>query len=173
MEQLYQQIFLFVRKRINNKEDAEDLTQDVFYKLSKSDNTAIDSVKKWVYTIARNSIIDYYRKTKIYTDELEQQVYESESLDLQAVNGLSSCMGTFIKKLPADYQELMQLSEIKGMSQKDIATQLNLNYVTVRSKIQRGRKQLKAIVLDCCHVMQGGKGSIIDFKRNNGCDNKC
>ena len=53
---------------------------------------------------------------------------------------------------------------------KDIAAQLNMNYVTVRSKIQRGRRKLKDIFTDCCVITQGGKGSILSYEERKCCD---
>lgn len=167
--QLYKPLFLYVRKRINNLEDAEDITQDVFYKLSKSNIETIDNVKSWIYSIAKNTITDFYRKKKLKTNDIEEFVFEEEFDDTESVLELSKCMRIFIEKLPEDYKELMRLSEIENYAQKEIAEMLGMNYITVRSKIQRGRKKLKSIVTDCCTVHQGGKGSIVDFEENNGC----
>ena len=50
------------------------------------------------------------------------------------------------------------------MKQKDIATELGIPPSTVRSKVQRGRKKLKAKITACCEIIQGGKGSLIGFK---------
>ena len=43
-----------------------------------------------------------------------------------------------------------------------------MKYVTVRSKVQRGRKKLKDLFEGCCTVLQGGKGSITDFENKSG-----
>lgn len=150
---------------MNNPTDAEDLTQDVFYKLSRSNSSNIGSIKSWVYTIAKNTITDYYRKKKLITSDLEDIVYFEEPNDSDAVKEMSQCVGQFINQLPEDYRSIMTLSEFEGISQKEIAAQLNMNYVTVRSKIQRGRKKLKGLFSDCCAVIQGGKGSILEIQR--------
>ena len=77
---------------------------------------------------------------------------------------MESCINQFIQELPENYRTIMVLSELEGVPQKEIATQLNINYTTVRSKVQRGRKKLKKLISDCCVVTQGGKGSILDIK---------
>ena len=172
IEQLYKPLYLYIRKRINNSLDAEDLIQEVFLKLSKSNIEKVDNVKNWVYSIAKNSIIDYYRKKKIITEDIENVVFpETESND--AIIDLSNCIRPSINQLPEDYREIISLSEIEGFSQKEIAKKLNINYTTVRSKVQRGRKKLKVLFTECCTINQGGKGSILDFERNEGCDNGC
>lgn len=170
---LYQPLFLFIKKRIKSTEDAKDLTQEVFYKLVKSDYSEIDSLKSWVYAIARNTIIDYYRKKGLITEEIDKQplgyMVEEESDEAIVAQQLSGCIAPFVSQLPDEYRKVMELSELQDVPQKEIAEQLDLNYATVRSKIQRGRKKLKAIVSDCCDVTQGGMGSIVDYQKRNGC----
>jgi RNA polymerase sigma factor (sigma-70 family) len=59
------QLFGFIRVRVNNNEDAEDILQDVWYQLSsqaKLDD--IESISGWLYRVARNRITDTYRKKK-------------------------------------------------------------------------------------------------------------
>lgn len=67
---------------------------------------------------------------------------------------------------------LLTLSELENISQKEIAKRLDMNYVTVRSKIQRSRKKLKGVFSDCCTILQGGKGSILDYEQKKNCKGK-
>ncbi len=172
IEQLYRPLFLYVKKRINNQEDAEDITQEVFYKLSKSKTEAVDNLKSWVYTIAKNSITDYYRKKKVYTSELDEHQFSEDYKRDTTTKELSECVTSFINELPEDYRYLMRLSELEEIPQKEIAKKMDMNYVTVRSKVQRGRKKLKELFSECCTIMQGGKGSILDYAQNTSCDNR-
>lgn len=172
IDQLYQPLFLFVKKRINNLEDAEDLTQEVFYKLARSNNNEVDNLKSWVYTIAKNTITDYYRKKKIPSTEMESFDLPETPTEKNVAAQLSTCVGHFVKQLPEDYRHIMTLSELENVPQKEIAEQLDMNYVTVRSKIQRGRKKLKKLFSDCCVVIQGGKGSILGYEPQGGCNSK-
>lgn len=174
IQELYKPLFLYVRKRINIQEDAEDLTQEVFYKLSKSNSDKIDNVKSWVYTIAKNTITDYYRKKKIHTEEIGEYPEDETYNDNNVVEELSCCIEKYVEQLPKDYSSVMMLSELEEVSQKEIAEQLGMNYTTVRSKIQRGRKKLKDIFTQCCTVKQGMKGSILSYERNQveTCDSK-
>jgi RNA polymerase sigma-70 factor, ECF subfamily len=86
---------------------------------------------------------------------------------------LSNCIAPFLYQLPEDYRDIMILSEIDDVSQKEIAARLNLNYVTVRSKIQRGRLKLKELISDCCTMIQGGKGGIVDYEKKGTCAGDC
>jgi len=165
IQELYKPLFFYVKNRINGREDAEDITQEVFYKLFKSNDTAITNVKSWVYTIAKNTITDYYRKKVISTESLEDQRILEEYNDENAVQELGSCMSVFIDKLPDEYRELIKLSELDDVPQKEIAERLQLNYATVRSKVQRGRKKLRDLFSSCCVIEQGTKGSILSYEQ--------
>ncbi|WP_103068232.1 sigma-70 family RNA polymerase sigma factor [Aquimarina sediminis] len=176
--QLYNPLLGYVKKQVRSHEDAQDLTQDVFYKLSKSNSDGVENLKSWVYTIAKNTITDYYRKKRILTEEIDNSTLSpSDNNDPDAAQELGKCVHSFINQLPEEYKELMILSEIKEMSQKEIAELLDVNYITVRSKIQRGRKKLKNLFTDCCTIIQGGKGSIMSYEKNecnmNKKDQKC
>ncbi len=173
IEQLYKPLFLYINKRVHNKLDSEDLTQEVFYKLSKSKTDKIKNIKSWVYTIAKNAIIDHYRKKKRFTEDVENIEYKEELFEKEAIDELTNCITPFINQLPADYQDIMRLSELQNISQKEIAAQLNLNYATVRSKVQRGRSKMKDLFSNCCTIIQGGKGGIVSYKKNNDCDTSC
>jgi len=177
---LYQPLLLYVRKRVHNRHDAEDLTQDVFLRLSKSNLDRIENVKSWVYTIAKNAITDYYRKRKSPTGELtENTIPETAHEPDEVVQELSRCVTAYINMLPEDYRHLLTLSELESVPQKEIATRLGMNYTTVRSKVQRGRQKLKEIFTACCTVQQGAKGSILGYERNktalsgNNCGEGC
>jgi len=175
IKDLYKPLFLFIKKRVNSFEDAEDLTQEVFLKLSKSNIDAVKNIKSWVYTIAKNTITDYYRSNKRRTEEVSESLFFEGEEKENAVEELSNCCITpFIKQLPKEYHTIIQLSEIEGVSQKEIAAKLDMNYVTVRSKVQRGRKKLKDLFTECCTIIQGGKGSILEFEnKNTNCKRDC
>lgn len=60
-----QQIFGFIRSRVNNTDDARDILQDVWYQLSRlTDLDQIESMSGWLYRVARNRITDNYRKNR-------------------------------------------------------------------------------------------------------------
>lgn len=65
----------FIRKRVRNEEDAEDILQDVWYQLSNFANVAdLENVGAWLYRVARNRVTDRYRKKT--TDSLEDQIFQ-------------------------------------------------------------------------------------------------
>ncbi|QRR04176.1 sigma-70 family RNA polymerase sigma factor [Dyadobacter sandarakinus] len=71
------QLLGFIRQRVNTDEDAEDILQDVWYQLSNvPELDAIEQIGSWLYRVARNRIVDKYRKQK--PESLEDFGYEDE-----------------------------------------------------------------------------------------------
>ena len=67
-------LFYFIRGRVNTDEDAEDILQDVWYQFSNVLNTEpVEQTSAWLFRVARNRIIDKYRKHK--PDSLEEEVF--------------------------------------------------------------------------------------------------
>lgn len=180
----YQPILKFISTKVQNDEDAEDLTQEVFIKLLRSTEKgiSINNPQNWLFNIAKNSVIDYYRKKKIILEDIndnnnhdlkceENELRLSEEQQLH----IKTYLRTVIQNLPEDYRKLIEMSEFQGLSQKEIAEELGMNYTTVRSKIQRGRQKIKKTISDCCEIIQGGKGSIIGYKptKNKHCNSGC
>lgn len=171
IKQFYDPIYNFILKRVNNVQDAQDLTQEVFYKLSKSKHSEVDHVKSWVYTIAKNTITDYYRKKKQVMVDIEtvgpvEDMNEKEHV----ISELSPCVIPFNDDLPPKYRRIIQLSEIQNQTQKQIAQALEMNYVTVRSRVQRGRSLLKSKISNCCALVHGKEGGIVDYQKGKDCD---
>ena len=70
-------LFYFIRGRVNTDEDAEDILQDVWYQFSNVLETEpIEQTSAWLFRVARNRIIDKYRKHK--TESLEEEIYAED-----------------------------------------------------------------------------------------------
>src|ERR671913_1701870 len=70
-------LFGYIRGKVRSDEDAEDILQEVWYQLSYAVNvTEIEQMSGWLFQVARNKIIDKYRKKKPYA--LEEFIYEDE-----------------------------------------------------------------------------------------------
>lgn len=156
----------FIRYRVPNPSEAEDLLQTVFVKintqLGKLKNA--DKMESWIYRIARTTIADYYRALK-RLEKLELSVpspaeHEADNFTLEA----SQCIRETMRRLPAKYAEALELSEFQGLSQKEISERLGLSYSGTKSRIQRGRQQLKGLLLGCCHIESDRYGNIVDFR---------
>ena len=76
----------------------------------------------------------------------------------------------YINQLEEPFRQALILSEIRGMSQKEIADKLNISYSGIKSRIQRGREKVKKMMLDCCHYEFDRYGNLMDYKcRDKNC----
>jgi RNA polymerase sigma-70 factor (ECF subfamily) len=163
----------FIEKRVSDKSALDDILQDVFIKIHSGIDKLEDSsrIQSWLYQIARNTIIDYYRTRRI-TEELPEEIgYEANDNDV--MGELSECLGPMIQALPETYKEAVELFELEGIDQEQIADRLGLSLSGAKSRVQRGRRKLKEMLLDCCHFEFDRRGSVIDFVPQKGYCKNC
>lgn len=150
----------FIRKRVRTIEDADDILQEVYFQLADADRLMkpIDQISGWLFTVARNRITDLYRKKK--TASLPELLSESdddpvfaEIRDLIFDNGstpeddyLRSLVWIELEKalseLPEEQRLVFELTEMKGLSFKEIAKQTGVPVNTLIS-----RKRYAVLVL--------------------------
>lgn len=171
-------LLTYIKSKIRSKEDAEDILQNVFIKISRNIGSLNDGkkLKSWIYSITRNAIIDYYRSQAIKrSSTLDESIEEFLPQEDYAddTRGLDQCLGAMIARLPVDYQTIIVASEINGISQKDLAEKYNIAYPTIRSRVQRGRERLKQLLTDCCHIEADRHGNILNSNKKSDCDDSC
>lgn len=164
----------FVLKRVQNEQDTEDILQDVFCKIHDNIGTLKDEnkLRSWIFQIARNAIIDYYRSRKT-TEELNDTAHKVEDETPSDVTPeISSCVRTIVDGLPDKYREAIDLTEIKGLTQKEMAENLGLSLSGAKSRVQRARVKLKEELLECCHFEFDRRGKVLDYQpKSSAC--KC
>ena len=156
----------FIRSRVSDPATAEDIRQDVFLKVQKKLSQLDDPTKlqSWLYLIARNAIIDYYRANKPTTQIPESlpAADENEDADDPELAGLKASFRRMVYSLPDPYRDAIVLTEFEGLSQKELAERLSISVSGAKSRVQRGRAQLKKMLLDCCQFEFDRRGSVID-----------
>lgn len=161
----YPQLKKFVSNRIHNQADVEDIVQQVFMKINNHIEDLKDDQKltSWIYQIARNSMVDYFRKEKWNDELLDQQQTIDEYDEPDLAQEVIACFESVIQQLPEKYKVALELSMLKGMSQKEMSEQLGISYSGAKSRVQRGREMLKELLTGCCHIESDHYGNIIDF----------
>ncbi|MFC1482700.1 RNA polymerase sigma factor SigZ [Candidatus Margulisiibacteriota bacterium] len=176
-EEFSQKLLRFVRSKVKNKEDAEDILQSVFLKIheQKRNIKAIKNVEGWLYQITRNAIIDYYRKHKktIPLPEDFNDVLPKKTDNNNQYQELTRCLKPMINSLPPQYKEPLLLADIKEMKQKEIAKKLKISISGAKSRVQRARKMLKEQFLKCCTFNVDTYGNIIEYHPKNDSCKKC
>ena len=144
------QIYGYLFNRVQNRQIAEDLTSEVFFKALKAfdrfdSNRA--SVKTWLYQIARNHLIDYYRTRKV-TEDIEQVelVSENQEMDSELENILNlEKLRKLLSELPEESRELITLRIWDELSYKEIAEVTGKNEGALKVAFSRVLKQLQLI----------------------------
>ena len=162
----------FIFKQLKDNHIADDILQDVYLQVNSKIHTLKDETKlsSWIFQITRNAINDYYRSNK---KKFDNSFELSNDNSIQDENQeLVRCVNPMIESLPAKYREAIRLSEIEGLSQKDLAKHLNISYSGAKSRVQRGRKQLKSLLLQCCTIQSDKYGNILK-QEEKSCSGKC
>lgn len=155
-EKYQKQIFLYINKRLQNKEIAEDMTQDVFVQCWKSYNTSYDekkcSIATWLYVIAGNKLKNYYRDRKdLVTFEDYMSDDFTEEVDFERgiwLEELRDKMAVALKTLSEREQQIIVLSYYDELSSKEIALQLGITDGNVRVIKQRALNKLQVYFKD-------------------------
>lgn len=159
------ELYKFIYSRVNDEHVAKDILQEVFYKIQLNINQLKNTSKltSWVYQITRNSIIDYFRKSKKKNDSIENLDFpESENNDLD-YSKLSECINQKVEALSEKYKQAIVLTAFKNYSQKELAEKLKISYSGTKSRIQKAREILKEDVLNCPRVESDTSGKLIDY----------
>lgn len=153
-------IKFFILSKVKNDVIADDLVQETFIKVHTKLNTLKDEnkMKSWLFTIARNTVLDYFKSKKmVYNITDEDFIFEEQKLEHSEID----CLRGIVKSLPKKYRDPLFLSDIKGMKQIQISKQLSLPHATVKSQIQRGRKMIAQGFVDCCDYVINDKGYLV------------
>jgi len=155
----------FILKRVPNELDAEDILQDVFYKIQTHLHQLRDEdrLEFWLYRITRNAIHDFYRRQNIRiesADDLEEVM--DESTPSESVKEIGACLKPMINLMPKKYSQALILTEFEGMTQEAMAEELNLSWSGAKSRVQRGRARLKEMILEGCSLEFDHLGNLSD-----------
>jgi len=166
-----EQLLGFIKARVNNNMEAEDILQDVFVKIHLNLHKIKEKQKltSWLYQITRNAIIDYYRSKKQF-DSLDKLSGLTEIEETALNQQFTKCMIPFINQLPDKYREVINATALGQMSQKDFAAKEGISYSAAKSRVQRARAELRKLVYQCCALESDQYGNIIDANKE---DCKC
>jgi len=141
------QLLKFIRSRVNILEDAEDILQDVFYQYARLNELA-DPVRltvAWLYKVARNKIVDYYKKKRAipFSDLLKSD--DDEVVDFLAIDNNTpeteaehalfwDALNDALKELPLAQREVFILTEFEGLSYAEVAKVTGASESALRSR---------------------------------------
>jgi RNA polymerase sigma-70 factor, ECF subfamily len=159
--ELQARVLAFVSRRVRSREDAEDIAQEVMLRIHRhsADLERVDRMSAWVYRIAANAIADHYRRparrelaSGQAADVPEITVAAADDSADDVRRSLAACLAPLIERLPPLYRQALEVTEFGGLSQVEAAAELGLSVSGMKARVQRARRQLRELLLECCHV---------------------
>jgi RNA polymerase sigma-70 factor (ECF subfamily) len=140
-------IYRFCLFKTSSEDVAHDLTQETFLRLWKSMSAGkeIKKSKQYIYQIARNLIVDYYKRHKaVSLDLLQQDGYEPKSKAASSeLLSEVSLLKEVIESLDEEFREVIYMRFVEEMKVKDIAELLGISVSLTSVRIHRGKAMLK------------------------------
>lgn len=153
VKQHWRKVFNVAYKFVGSHEQAEDLTQDIFLKIFKSLDTfdRRANFQTWLISVSRNLCIDYYRSVRKERMTIDREVPAEDLSPVSATvsplaalehRDLAELLCTALQGLPQSLRMAVLLRDIQELSYQEIADRLRLPEGTVKSRINRGRREL-------------------------------
>lgn len=175
-QQVQNGLRVFIAKRVRSENDTDDILQEVFLRVHQHLGRLEepDRVVAWVFQITRNVIVDYYRSIERRRElpvglagnmddhGLPNGVKEAPSEG--AREELSGCLRPMVERLSSEYREAIKLVELDGLTHRQAAIRLGLSVSGMKSRVQRGRRQLKKLLEDCCLIELDSRRSVSGYE---------
>jgi RNA polymerase sigma-70 factor (ECF subfamily) len=162
-KEVHRSLLNWLQQRVNSHAVAEDLLQSIFLKALQAHQRGddINNPSAWIYHIARNTLIDYYRQKKDTTSFNEDLLIGCD--DGFVDKSLTACLQPLIRQLPDKYQQTILAIDLHSETIQSLADQEQVSLSAIKSRLSRGRQQLKQQLFDCCNIQVSRTGEVEDF----------
>lgn len=161
---LAQQLRPFISRRVATAADTDDVLQEVLVRVHRGLAGLRDDERlaAWVYRIARNVIVDHVRARPPAPSTASLLAPELEVEDDRAAErDLAAALAFFVTALPSPYREAITLTELEGRTQREAAEMVGVSLSGMKSRVQRGRARLRAMLEACCEIALDARGRVI------------
>lgn len=134
-EEFHDKVQWYILSRVNEKYLAEDLCSDVFvkvYEKLESFDASKASISTWIFTIAHNTLIDYYRGRRVFTEVPEDLEIESDIEEDVCNNETLESLANALASLDERERDLIIMRYFEGKKLKEIAQYLDISYAYVK-----------------------------------------
>ena len=161
----------FIGRRVRNPADVDDLVQRVLLQIVKGIGGLRDQDRlyAWVYQTARNAIADHYRagpRREIasgdaadVSDVVGSLAAPADEDEQVAVQELAGCLAPMMEQLPQSHRDAIVWTEVGGLSQVEAARRAGVSTSGMKSRVQRGRRQLRELLEACCRIELDRRGA--------------
>jgi RNA polymerase sigma-70 factor (ECF subfamily) len=160
----------FVAARVGDPETAADITQDVIARtIASGALDRVDNPIGWLYRTARNAVIDHYRTRRRLAplDGWLDDVPDTDTDDdrpNRATRELARCLQPLVDQLAPIYRDAVTRVDLDGQTHQQAADQLGISVSGMKSRVQRGRRQLEEMLTRCCAVHLDRSGAVAGFQ---------
>jgi RNA polymerase sigma-70 factor (ECF subfamily) len=147
----------YVAGRVGDRDLAEDITQDVIVRsIAAGALEHVDNPIGWLIRSASNAVIDHFR-TQRRSEPLDSDAHLADDVDIdvdedETLRDLAQCVRPLISQLEPAYRDALLWVDIEGRTQLEAAGLANVSLSGMKSRVQRGRRQLKQRLTVCCEI---------------------
>ena len=158
----------FLGRRVAASE-VDDVLQDVLLRVQRGlpDLRDEERFTSWLFQIARNSIAEHQRTRARHpvmdASARPEAAADPEGDDREAARSLAGCVSIFVARLASPYREAVTLVELEGLTAREAAEMVGTSISGMKSRVQRGRAQLRRLFEDCCEIALDARGKVIDY----------
>ena len=165
--------------RLASPADADDVVQDVLLRVFRNTSSLRDEERfgAWLAVMVRNAVADQLRarqRQPIAPPDAGERVQDPapapDEAEQTARSRVVAALRPFAERLPAIYREVIILSELDDVPHAEIARRLDISISGVKSRVQRGREQLRKMLTDCCQIALDARHTIVDCVPKTGGD---
>ena len=160
----------FLARRVPAGVEADDVLQDVFVRVVRHLGSlrGTDRPEAWLFQIARNALRDSLRARQRRdgrTDPLETDPAApvDPEVDAAAEAELAPCLTGMIGRLEEPYRSAIEMTSLRGLTQAEAARDAGISLSGMKSRVQRGREQLRQMLVRCCEIDLDARGGVSDF----------
>jgi len=163
----------FVAARVDDRELAADITQDVIVRsIASGALDRVDNPAAWLYRSARNAVIDHYRTRRTNDPLTELDSWPNpEDLDdrpNEATRELSRCLQPLLDQMAPAAREALVRVDVDGQTQQQAARDVGISVSGMKSRVQRARRDLKSLLEHCCVIELDSQGAVADYHPTTG-----
>jgi RNA polymerase sigma-70 factor (ECF subfamily) len=173
---LGQRLGAYIGRRLPAQE-VDDVLQDVLLRIHNNVRYLSDDSRfgPWVYSVARNAVIDQLRKKRLPTAGTADLEAIADSAEPESEQPLLNCVTPFVARLPEAYRHAITLVELQGLTQADAAKIAGVSLSGMKSRVQRGRRLLREMFEECCSLKIDARGRVTEAEQHEdgGCAGAC
>lgn len=164
------ELYRFVSRRVAGA-DADDIVQEALLRIHRglASVRSDGAIVGWMYQVTRNALADHLRAARPTAELEDDEASVPSDPDDAAFAGLVRCVTPFVAMLPEHHREALELVELHGLTQVEAAARLGIPLSTMKSRVQRGRAQLRELLEACCAIDLDVRGHVVGVTPRTVC----